>query len=92
MDTEYGIFIDIDDNNYFIRKYSDENIPIYNKQLQNSTEFIYERCRNEHLHIKPHEKNTNNFKQTISIVVRVMLVGVIVYLACKIYIDFSRYH
>ena len=29
--NDYGIFIDTDDNNYFIRKYSDENIPIYNK-------------------------------------------------------------
>lgn len=29
----YDNFIDIDDNDYYIRKYSDENLPIYNKQL-----------------------------------------------------------
>ena len=92
MDTEYGIFLDIDDNNYFIRKYSDENIPIYNKKLQNSTEFIHERRKNEHLHIRLYEKNTNNLIQILSIVVRVLLAGVIVYLAYKIYVDFSRYH
>lgn len=92
MDGDYGIFVDIDDNNYYIRKYSDENIPVYNKKVQQSTEFIDERCKNEHLHIKLYEKNTINFKQTLSIVVRVLLAGFIVYLAYNIYIDFSRYH
>lgn len=92
MDNEYGIFLDIDDNNYFIRKYSDENIPIYSKKLQNSTEFKYEICKNEYLNIRLYEKNTNNFKQSLSIVVRVLLAGVIVYLAYKIYVDFSQYH
>ena len=29
----YDHYIDTDDNNYFIRKYSDENMPIYNKNL-----------------------------------------------------------
>ena len=92
IDNEYGMFLDTDDNNYFIRKYSDENIPIYNKNLEHSTEFKYERCKNEHLHIRLYEKNTNNLKQTFSIVVRVLLAGFIVYLAYKIYTDFSRYH
>lgn len=91
-DSEYGIFLDTDDNNYFIRKYSDENIPIYNKNLQHSTEFKHERCKNEYLYIRLHEKNTSNFKQILSIVVRVLLAGFIVYLAYKIYMDFSRYH
>jgi hypothetical protein len=92
IDNEYGIFLDTDDNNYFIRKYSDENIPIYNKKLQNFTEFTNERCKNEHLHIRLYEKNTKNLRQTFSIVVRVLLAGFIVYLAYKIYLDFSRYH
>lgn len=29
----YDHYIDTDDSNYFIRKYSDENMPIYNKKL-----------------------------------------------------------
>ena len=29
----YDHYIDTDDCNYFIRKYSDENMPIYNKNL-----------------------------------------------------------
>ena len=92
MDTEYGIFIDIDDNNYFIRKYSDENIPIYSKKLQNYTEFKNKICKNEHLHIKLYEKTTINLKQILSVVVRVLLAGGIVHLAYKIYVDFNRYH
>ena len=33
---DYENFLDIDDNDIFIRKYSDENIPIYNKRLSPS--------------------------------------------------------
>lgn len=32
VDT-YDNYIDTDDNDYYIRKYSDDNIPIYNKRL-----------------------------------------------------------
>ena len=35
-DDDYENFLDIDDNDIFIRKYSDENIPIYNKRLSPS--------------------------------------------------------
>ena len=31
---DYNQFIYTDDYNYYIRKYSDENIAIYNKQLE----------------------------------------------------------
>mgnify|MGYP005990250371 CR=1 FL=1 len=37
---DYENFLDIDDNDIFIRKYSDENIPIYNKRLSPSPDII----------------------------------------------------
>lgn len=39
-DDDYANFLDIDDNDIFIRKYSDENIPIYNKRLLPSPDLI----------------------------------------------------
>jgi hypothetical protein len=35
-DDDYANFLDIDDNDIFIRKYSDDNIAIYNKRLSPS--------------------------------------------------------
>ena len=37
---EYDYFLDTDDNDYYIRKYSDENIPIYSKPLPPSPDII----------------------------------------------------
>lgn len=37
---EYDMFLDIDDNDVFIRKYSNDNIPIYNKRLSPSPDLI----------------------------------------------------
>jgi len=34
QDDDYNQYIYTDDDNYYIRKYSDENIAIYNKQLE----------------------------------------------------------
>jgi len=39
-DNDYENFLDIDDNDVFIRKYSDENMPIYNKRLSPSPDLI----------------------------------------------------
>ena len=39
VDT-YGNYIDTDDNDYYIRKYSDDNIPIYNKRLTPSHDCV----------------------------------------------------
>ena len=39
-DDDYDNFLDIDDYDVFIRKYSDENIAIYNKRLSPSPDFI----------------------------------------------------
>ena len=39
-DDDYANFLDIDDNDIFIRKYSDENMPIYNKRLSPSPDLI----------------------------------------------------
>jgi len=39
-DYDYDNFLDIDDYDVFIRKYSDENIAIYNKQLSQSPDLI----------------------------------------------------
>lgn len=39
-DDDYANFLDIDDNDVFIRKYSDENMPIYNKRLSPSPDLI----------------------------------------------------
>ena len=39
-DDDYANFLDIDDNDIFIRKYSDENIPIYNKRLSPSPDLM----------------------------------------------------
>ena len=39
---DYENFLDIDDNDIFIRKYSDDNIPIYNKRLSPSPDLIKE--------------------------------------------------
>ena len=40
-DDDYENFLDIDDNDIFIRKYSDENMPIYNKRLSPSPDLIH---------------------------------------------------
>lgn len=50
---EYDMFLDIDDNDVFIRKYSNDNIPIYNKRLSPSPDLIinnkhYNKYDNEH--------------------------------------------
>lgn len=39
-DNDYDNFLDIDDYDVFIRKYSDENIAIYNKRLSPSPDLI----------------------------------------------------
>lgn len=51
---DYENFLDVDDNDIFIRKYSDDNIPIYNKRLSPSPDII----RNEKQ--KYHTYNQNN--------------------------------
>ena len=33
---DYANFLDIDDNDIFIRKYSDDNVAIYNKRLSDA--------------------------------------------------------
>lgn len=40
---DYENFLDIDDNDIFIRKYSDDNIPIYNKRLSPSPDITNEK-------------------------------------------------
>jgi hypothetical protein len=37
---DYDMFLDIDDNDVFIRKYSNDNIAIYNKRLSPSPDII----------------------------------------------------
>ena len=53
-DSEYENFLDIDDNDIFIRKYSDDNIPIYNKRLSPSPDII----RNEKQKYHTYNQNT----------------------------------
>lgn len=48
--NDYDNFLDIDDSDVFIRKYSDENIAIYNKRLSPSPDLIAQ-------NIKPHDTN-----------------------------------
>ena len=46
----YDHYIDTDDSNYFIRKYSDENMPIYNKKLSVSPINIIDDMNNQLIH------------------------------------------
>ena len=48
--NDYDNFLDIDDSDVFIRKYSDENIAVYNKRLSPSPDLISQ-------NIKPHTPN-----------------------------------
>lgn len=45
----YDHYIDTDDSNYFIRKYSDENMPVYNKNLSVSPTNIID-MNNQFIH------------------------------------------
>jgi hypothetical protein len=88
--NDYGIFIDTDDNNYFIRKYSDENIPIYNKTLQNSPKCIISEnydiaslvSYNNYIHLTYYKLKRNRF-----LCLRILVTSVIVYIAYTIYTD-----
>jgi hypothetical protein len=86
--NDYGIFIDIDDNNYFIRKYSDENIPIYNKTLGKSSNCIisekYENVSStnydNYIHLICYKLKRNKF-----LCLRIMMTSLILYIAYTIY-------
>ena len=86
-DADYGIFIDIDDHNYFIRKYSDENIPIYNKTLGNSPNCIIPEKRSltidqNYMHLIYYKLKRNRF-----LCLRILVTGLIVCVAYMIYTD-----
>ena len=55
---EYGNFLEIDDNDYYIRKYSDENIPIYSKPLTPSPDITRQIIKEEKVFI-PIQKNNS---------------------------------
>lgn len=88
MNNDYGIFIDIDDNNYYIRKYSDENLPIYNKTLDSSSKCVIY-AKYENVSFTNHDNYAyiiyNKFKRNKFLCLRIMMTSLILYIAYTIY-------
>jgi len=82
-DDDYENFLDVDDNDIFIRKYSDDNIPIYNKRLSPSPDIINKKQ-------KYHTYNQNNLYPFNMICVSRIQLCYIIPISVIIYIMYCR--
>ena len=86
----YGNFLEIDDNEYYIRKYSDENIPIYSKSLTSSPD-IMKQIEKESLVI-PITKHQNTFEKSINKYMNYIITFQIIIIIYAIYIVINLLH
>lgn len=70
----YDNYLDIDDNDYYIRKYSDDNIPIYNKRLTPSPTCIKEEILNNETHYYENTSYNAKIYSGIKIVIGLQII------------------
>lgn len=90
---EYDYFLDTDDNDYYIRKYSDENIPIYSKPLPPSPDII-KQSKKDNLFIPIQRSNSNilTFPSSINKYINYIIAFQIVIIIYAIYVVINLLH
>lgn len=81
----YDHYIDVDDNNYFIRKYSDENMPIYNKQLSVSQTNIETKYLISHRPINNTSLHVPCYRNTMCYICIVIIIELLIIIIIRIF-------